>query len=97
DYAQLLKTLRLVTPPPPSRFFRISRLRNFSLQHIEPQWFTAKFFHCHIYRLGFPLTSTLWGRKRQAGYSTGNRAATSFPAGGVPTDCPRTLHRALGG
>src|SRR5271157_1491061 len=34
----------LVTPPPPSLIFRISGLRTFSPQIIEPQMFTSKFF-----------------------------------------------------
>src|SRR5271157_810889 len=54
----------LVTPPPPSLFFRISRLQYFFRQTIEPQWLIGKFFCCNSYRRHFSLRNTLWGGKR---------------------------------
>ena len=35
--------IQLITPPPPSLIFRITGLRTFSLQMIDPQWLTSKF------------------------------------------------------
>ena len=62
-------TIELVIHSLPHRFFRISRLRNFSTQHIEPQWFTANCFYCSTYGARFPPASRFWGRRRQAGFN----------------------------
>src|SRR5271157_4661777 len=80
----------LVTPPPPSLFFRIIGLQTFSLQIIEPQRFTSKLFICSALGEQISPRETTYRRMRaglrqrirnarRLNLTTGNRLlATAF-------------------
>ena len=84
----------MITPPPPSLIFRIIRLRTFSLQIIEPQRFTSKFFISSNLRREIVLVFRICRRQREGGIhqlvmtaprsdtwqpTTDNRFSKSFP------------------
>jgi len=73
------------------------RLRTFSRQPIDPQWFISKCFICNTYRPSFPPpkhTLKLGGGGTQIPNCWPRRVVSCHEP--TPRDCQRTLHCALG-